>query len=165
MDDLLPDLCDLYPNEVTWLPIQWQSYGESAVFYGEVATVRCFHDNSYVKQLLNSPGHGRVLVVDGGGAIQWALLGDQIAASAVKNGWKGVIVFGAVRDVGAINKMKIGVKALATCPIKTEKRGRGESGVEVHIKKIDIAPGYMVYADKNGVAVSRKALDLSTLGT
>ncbi|KXF79635.1 putative 4-hydroxy-4-methyl-2-oxoglutarate aldolase [Enterovibrio coralii] len=154
MDDLLPDLCDEFENGVTWLPVQWQDYGGKPLFFGQIETLRCYEDNSKVRELVATPGNGRVLVVDGHGNLNRALLGDLLAEKAVANGWSGIVVFGAVRDAGALSTMNLGVKALGVCPIKTEKKGLGDVGVDLRIGGVLVAPGHYLYADKNGIVVS-----------
>jgi regulator of ribonuclease activity A len=153
-----PDLCDQFPDDVRVLAPMFNSYGGVAAFGGEVVTVKCFEDNSLVKDELSKPGAGKVLVVDGGGSLRKALLGDLIAASAVKNGWAGVIIHGCIRDVDAIRAMPIGVQALNSVPLKTEKRGIGDRNVPVAFGGATLNPGEFVYADNNGVIVAHKAL-------
>jgi regulator of ribonuclease activity A len=160
MLDLLPDLFDQYPTELNLIQIPWQHYGNKAIFSGEVVTVKCFEDNSMVKAELSKPGHGKVLVVDGGGSMRRALLGDLIAESAVNNGWEGIVIYGCIRDVAAINAMNIGVKAIGTNPIKTDKRNIGDVGVSLELNSIQVTNGMSIYADLNGVAVSHNALSL-----
>jgi len=153
-----PDLCDQFPDDVQVLAPMFNSYGGIANFGGEIVTVKCFEDNSLVKEQLGLPGTGKVLVVDGGGSLRKALLGDMIAASAVKNGWAGVIIYGCIRDVDAINEMQLGVQALNTVPLKTEKRGIGDLNIPVTFGGATFKPGEFVYADRNGVIVANKAL-------
>ncbi|XQW86114.1 putative 4-hydroxy-4-methyl-2-oxoglutarate aldolase [Thalassotalea piscium] len=158
--DLLPDLCDLYPDNVHVLSQQFNDYGQIKIFYGQAVTLQCFEDNSLVKSTLAQNGQGKVLVVDGGGLTRKALLGDLIAESAIKNNWQGIIINGYIRDVATINALNIGVKALGTTPIKTEKRGLGDLNLPLHIAGVKICPNDWVYADENGVLVSTKALKL-----
>lgn len=158
MLDLLPDLCDLNPDQFTLLDNSFSSFGTKRIFYGEAVTVRCFEDNSRVKEQLATPGKGKVLVVDGGGSIQRALMGDMIALSAMEHGWEGVVINGAIRDVAAINRMALGVKALAACPIKTERKGFGEAQIPLHFSGAEIHPGNNIYADENGIIVSSRPL-------
>lgn len=160
MNDITPDLCDRYPDLVRVLEPMLSNYGGREAFGGEVVTVKCFEDNSLVKEHLGKPGRGKVLVVDGGGSLRRALVGDMIGASAVKNGWEGVIVYGCIRDVSAISELDLGVQALATVPVKTEKRGIGDLNVPVAFGGVTFNPGDYVYADSNGVVVSSEALDL-----
>lgn len=160
MNDITPDLCDRYPDLIRVLEPMLSNYGGREAFGGEVVTVKCFEDNSLVKEHLGKPGRGKVLVVDGGGSLRRALVGDMIGASAVKNGWEGVIVYGCIRDVSAISELDLGVQALATVPVKTEKRGIGDLNVPVAFGGVTFNPGDYVYADSNGVVVSSEALDL-----
>ncbi|HSB96572.1 MAG TPA: ribonuclease E activity regulator RraA [Spongiibacteraceae bacterium] len=153
-----PDLCDQFPDDVQVLTPMFNSYGGIANFGGEIITVKCFEDNSLVKEQLGLTGVGKVLVVDGGGSLRKALLGDMIAASAVKNGWAGVIIYGCIRDVDAIGEMQLGVQALNTVPLKTEKRGIGDLNIPVTFGGVTFKPGEFVYADRNGVIVASKAL-------
>ncbi len=160
MNDITPDLCDRYPDLIRVLEPMLSNYGGREAFGGEVVTVKCFEDNSLVKEHLGKPGRGKVLVVDGGGSLRRALVGDMIGASAVKNGWEGVIVYGCIRDVSAISELDLGVQALATVPVKTDKRGIGDLNVPVAFGGVTFNPGDYVYADSNGVVVSSEALDL-----
>ncbi len=158
MLDLLPDLCDEHGDKVTILAPLFRDYGGEKVFWGQVVTVRCYEDNSRVRELVATPGTGKVLVVDGGGMLRRALMGDQLAETAVANGWEGVVINGAIRDAGAIGGMGLGVKALATCPMKTEKRGQGDVDVPVTFAGTTIYPGDYLYADINGILVAREPL-------
>lgn len=153
------DLCDEFPDKVSVLTgLSWRSFGARERFSGQVQTVKCFEDNTRVKELLASPGDGQVLIVDGGGSLRHALLGDLIAASAVKNGWSGVIIYGACRDVDALAKLDLGVMALGCVPIKSVRRGEGQHNIPVAIGGVTITPGSHVYADNNGIIVSSDAL-------
>ncbi|MDO6764494.1 putative 4-hydroxy-4-methyl-2-oxoglutarate aldolase [Agarivorans sp. 1_MG-2023] len=160
MQDLLPELCDLYPEQVKLLDPIFTLYGAKPLFWGQVVTVKCWQDNSRVKELLATPGEGKVLVVDGGGSVERALMGDLIADSAYVQGWAGVVINGAIRDVSAINTMDLGVRALAACPMKTERKGLGELNCSIELAGQEIKPGMFVYADENGVLVSEQALEL-----
>jgi len=160
MNDITPDLCDRYPDLVRVLEPMLSNYGGREAFGGEVVTVKCFEDNSLVKEHLGKPGRGKVLVVDGGGSLRRALVGDMIGASAVKNGWEGVVVYGCIRDVSAISELDLGVQALAAVPVKTDKRGIGDLNVPITFGGVTFNPGDYVYADSNGVVVSSEALDL-----
>lgn len=154
-----PDLADANEFAASAIEVQFRAYGQDAAFAGQVSTVKCFEDNSLVKQALNQPGEGKVLVIDGGGSMRRALLGDMIAASAVENGWAGVVIYGCVRDVDEINKMAIGVKALGSIPLKTDKRGEGQRDIPISFGNVTIRPGDYLYADSNGILVSKTALD------
>ena len=152
-----PDLSDEAP-EVCALELQLVNYGQIRQFGGAVVTIKCHEDNSLVKQCVEEPGLGRVIMVDGGGSMRRALLGDLLAEKAAANGWSGLIINGVIRDVDEIGRTSVGVQALGSCPIKTEKRGVGERDIDLHIGGVDIAPGDYIYADNNGVVVSKRPL-------
>ncbi|MGF1741062.1 putative 4-hydroxy-4-methyl-2-oxoglutarate aldolase [Vibrio profundum] len=158
MNDITPDICDQHGSKVTVLSLPLSSFGKKRAFWGKIATVRCYHDNSKVRQVLSQPGKGKVLFVDGHGSSQRALLGDEVAALAVKNGWEGVIIYGAIRDVAVIGTMNIAVQALGTCPMKTDKRDVGDVDVSLTINNQLIAPGDYLYADDNGILLSSEKL-------
>jgi regulator of ribonuclease activity A len=154
-----PDLCDQFPDHVRVLTgLHWRSFGARDRFFGPIETVRCFEDNSRVKEALAEPGAGRVLVVDGGGSLRHALIGDLIAASARDQGWAGVIIHGACRDVEVLAGIELGLMALGAVPIKSVRRGEGERGVPISFGGVRFAPGDHVYADTNGIIVADRAL-------
>lgn len=153
-----PDLCDEFPDLVQVLEPMLGNFGGIEAFGGEVVTVKCFEDNSIVKEQVGLPGQGRVLVVDGGGSMRHALLGDMLAESAAKNGWAGLVIYGCIRDVDVIEQTALGVQALGTHPRKTEKRGLGDLNVPVTFGGLTFKPGDYVYADNNGVILSPEPL-------
>lgn len=153
-----PDLCDDYPEQVRVLEPMMGNFGGRESFGGEVVTIKCHEDNSLVKEHAGNPGQGKVMVVDGGGSMRRALLGDMIAENAVKNGWEGIIIYGCVRDVDALVTLDLGVQALASIPLKTDKRGIGDFNVPITFGGVTFNPGDYVYADNNGVIVSNKSL-------
>jgi regulator of ribonuclease activity A len=136
----------------------FNKFGGTPSFCGEIVTVKCFEDNSLVKENASKPGYGKVMVVDGGGSLRCALLGDLIAKDAVKNGWEGFIIYGCIRDVDIINRLDIGVQALETVPLKTEKKGIGELNIAITFGGVTFRPGEYIYADNNGVVVSKEKL-------
>ncbi|MEH6469434.1 MAG: ribonuclease E activity regulator RraA [Porticoccus sp.] len=154
-----PDLCDDYPELVRVLEPMMGNFGGRESFGGEVVTIKCHEDNSLVKEHAGNPGRGKVMVVDGGGSLRRALLGDMIAENAVKNGWEGIIIYGCVRDVDALVTLDLGVQALASIPLKTDKRGIGDYNVPVTFGGVTFNPGDYVYADNNGVIVSNEPLE------
>ncbi|WP_396589394.1 ribonuclease E activity regulator RraA [Bermanella sp. R86510] len=156
---ITPDLCDAYP-EVEVLDPMFSNYGAKESFGGEVVTIKCHEDNSLVKENVAKPGQGKVMVVDGGGSLRNALLGDMLAEKAAENGWEGIIIYGCIRDVDVIMETNLGVQALATHPRKTEKKGIGEMNIPVKFAGVEIKPGQFVYADNNGIIVSDKALSM-----
>ena len=153
-----PDLCDKYEGEVAALDLQFQHFGQKNAFFGQVVTVKCFEDNSKVKEVLSSSGRGKVLVVDGGQSMSCALLGDNLAEAAIANGWSGVIIAGCIRDVQVINQLPISIKALGTHPMKSVKRNSGEVDVPLMLGGREVLPGQYLYADLNGVILSNKLL-------
>ncbi|PID41568.1 MAG: ribonuclease activity regulator protein RraA [Proteobacteria bacterium] len=158
MTIITPDLCDDFAESIQVIEPMFNNYGGKSAFGGEVVTVKCFEDNSVVKEQVALPGKGKVLVVDGGGSRRAALLGDMLAEKASASGWEGIVIYGCIRDVDVIRKTDLGVQALATHPMKTEKKGIGELNVPVKFGGVEIRPGQFIYADNNGVIVSDKEL-------
>lgn len=139
----------------------FKSYGAVKSFGGQVVTVKCFEDNSRVKELLATDGQGKVLVVDGGASMRCALIGDMIAESAVKNHWNGVVIYGCVRDVDVIATLNLGIHALAAIPQKSHRKGLGEVDIKLSFGGVTIQSGDYVYADNNGmIFVKEKLVDL-----
>lgn len=136
----------------------FKSYGAVKSFAGEVVTVKCFEDNSRVKELLATDGTDKVLIVDGGASMRCALMGDMIAESAVKNHWNGVIIYGCVRDVDAIAELELGVHALASIPLKSNRKGAGEIDLVLKFGGVTIQSGDYIYADNNGIIVAKDKL-------
>jgi regulator of ribonuclease activity A len=151
------DLCDAHKNDSDGafrvLPPVFKEFGGRSRFAGQVRTVKCFEDNSLVKITLDSPGEGRVLVVDGGASLRRALVGGNIGAAAARNGWAGVVVDGAVRDVAELAALDVGIRALAAMPLPTEKRNEGQRDVAVLIQGVIVRPGEWLYADEDGIVV------------
>ncbi|MEF9957402.1 MAG: ribonuclease E activity regulator RraA [Acinetobacter sp.] len=136
----------------------FKSYGARKTFAGQVVTVKCFEDNSRVKELLATDGTGKVLVVDGGASMRCALMGDLIAESAVQNHWNGVVIYGCVRDVDAIAELNLGVHALAATPQKSNRKGVGEVDIALQFGDVTIQSGDYLYADNNGIVISKESL-------
>jgi regulator of ribonuclease activity A len=158
MDLLTTDLCDANEDKVRVVEPMFNSFGGRSAFYGRIATLKLYEDNSLVRNTLASPGEGRVLVIDGGGSLRRALVGDQLAALAVENAWAGIIVYGCIRDSRAIGEMDIGVFAIDTHPMKTIKKNVGEAEIPVSFGGVTFSPGEWLYADEDGVIVSSVAL-------
>jgi regulator of ribonuclease activity A len=133
--------------------LQWRSYGRLAEFAGEVATVDCFEDNVLVSERSHEPGRGRVLVVDGHGSLACALVGDNIAGRALANGWAGIVVNGAVRDVAGLGELQLGVLALGSNPLRCNRRGTGTMGETVRFGGAEFEPGAFLVADRDGIVV------------
>lgn len=157
------DLCDQHEPDIRAGRIRivspmFRSYGGRSAFSGPIATLKLFEDNSYVRKALEQPGEGRVLVIDGGGSLRRALVGDQLAALGVSKGWSGILVYGCIRDSAAIQTMDIGVQALATHPQKTDKKNVGEMDVAVCFGGVTFLTGEWLYADQDGILVSAEPL-------
>ena len=152
------DLCDAFEAEVRVLELPLRDYGGRVAFSGIVSTVKALEDNSRVREAVAEPGHGRVLVIDGGGSLRRSMLGDMLAEKAVANGWSGVLVHGAIRDSAAIGALDLGVKALATCPMKTDKQGQGLRDVPVAFGGLIVLPGQWLAADEDGVILADRPL-------
>ncbi len=150
------DLCDAHAVEV--LEPLFRDFGGAARFSGPVATVRVYEDNVLVREVLESPGAGRVLVVDGGGSLYCALLGDRLAQLACDNGWSGVVVNGCVRDTAQLAAIPIGIRALAAHPRKSGKQGEGEQNMILRMAGTGISPGQYLYADEDGVIIAPQPL-------
>lgn len=151
------DLCDLHKNDSSGafrvLPPLYQDYGAVRRFCGPVSTVQCLEDNSRVREAVNSPGDGRVLVVDGGGSLRRSLLGGNLAAAAAANGWAGLVIQGAVRDKAEMAASAVGIRALALIPWPTDRQNQGLRDVPVQIGGEWIRPGDWLYADEDGIVV------------
>lgn len=147
------DLYDVRGSELQSLSMQMLNLGGTKDFSGPIRTVKCFQDNALLKSILSTPGDGAVLVVDGGGSLESALVGDIIAGIGVDNGWAGIVVHGAIRDRVAISKLPIGVKALGSNPAKSTKTGVGESNVTVEFGGVEFKPGAKLWSDEDGILV------------
>ena len=147
------DLYDEHGENLQSCDLQMRQYGATKSFGGTITTVRCFEDNALVKSILSESGEGRVLVVDGGGSIHTALMGDMIAKIAMTNGWAGVVINGAVRDVAILVELPIGIKALGSNPRKSAKSGAGDREVVVAFGGTTFQPGDTLYSDDDGVVV------------
>ena len=155
-----PDICDEHSGQLQILEPLFTEFGGRDKFSGEVTTVKCFEDNSFVKQTLAKDGHGKVLVVDGGGSLRCALLGDLLGAMAAENGWRGILINGCVRDVEILKTIDIGVSALNCHPVKSNKRNEGQLNVSLYFAGVNIVPGQYLYADENGIILAKKELNL-----
>jgi len=149
------DLYDERGDELDSCDLQLRQYGGRAAFGGRIVTVRCHQDNALLKSVLSEPGEGRVLVVDGGGSLHTALMGDVIAGMAAANGWSGVVINGAVRDVTALRRLDLGIKALGSNPRTSAKTGAGERDVPVTFGGVTFHPGAELFSDDDGILVTK----------
>lgn len=154
------DLMDGFQEELQSCTVQFRNYGRVKTFWGACRTVKCREDNVFVKKALSTPGHGDVLVVDGGGSLEVALLGDMLADLGRKNGWSGVVINGAVRDTVALGGLDFGVKALGSNPRRSRKEGVGEVDIPLEFGTVTFQPGQWVYCDEDGIVVADRELPL-----
>ena len=154
------DLCDANKTDMSGdfrvLPPVFKSYGGIQKFSGVVVTVKCFEDNTLVKEAVDSAGEGRVLVVDGGASLRRALLGGNLGAAAARNGWSGVVIDGCVRDLAELAQCQTGILALAAMPMPPEKRQQGQRDVLVQIQGVSVRPGDWLVADEDGIVLMRE---------
>ena len=154
MNIVFKPTCDLYDEhlDVARVPIvSFLNLGGERQFCGTVVTVKCFEDNSRIKELVAMEGKGKVMLVDGGGSQRCALVGDVLADEARRRGWEGIIVFGSVRDRAALSKLSLGVMALAVTPRKSVRRGEGQVDISIQIGDIWCKSGDVVYGDDDGI--------------
>ncbi|SDL71586.1 regulator of ribonuclease activity A [Franzmannia pantelleriensis] len=154
-----PDICDAHPEVQVLDPI-FANVGGRETFCGPVRTIKCFEDNALLMQALAEPGNGCVLVVDGGGSLRCALLGDRLAEQALENGWGGVVLYGCVRDVDVLAEMEFGVQALGVHPRRGQCNGDGQRDVGVQFAGANMVPGQWLYADNNGIVIAATRLPL-----
>lgn len=152
------DLCDNFSDNLQIVTPMFQSFGGNSRFNGAIQTVKIFEDNVFVREMLSEQVSGDVLVVDGGGSLRCALLGDILAEMGYKNGWAGVVVYGCIRDSADINGMPIGVRAIQTNPLKSIKKGWGDKNIPVTFAGATFTPGEFLYADEDGIVLSKQAL-------
>jgi regulator of ribonuclease activity A len=156
----VPDICDDFLPQLQVLEPSFTAFGGRRNFFGEIVTIKCFEDNSIVKQTLGADGHGKVLVVDGGGSLRCALLGYLLGAMAAENGWQGILINGCARDVEILKTIDLGVNALNCHPLKSNKRNEGQLNIPVNFASASFLPGQYLYTDENGIVVAEKELDL-----
>ena len=158
MNETTCDISDkLHPN-VQYLAPVYKNYGAKTSFSGHIVTVKCYEDNSLVEVALKTNGKDSVLVIDAGGSMNCAMLGDKRAADAINNEWEGIIVHGLIRDSVAINGMELGIRALGVYPLKSIKNGVGDSNLIVNFSGVTFTPGEYLYADEDGVIVVKEKL-------
>jgi regulator of ribonuclease activity A len=147
------DILDEHGDHAAVCELDLQQFGGVRAFAGAIATIRCHEDNVVLRECVSGPGGGRVLVVDGGGSLRVALLGDNIAGIACDSGWAGIVVNGCVRDVAALRELQIGIRALGSNPRRSGKAGGGEVDVALRFGGVTFTPGAMLYADDDGIVV------------
>ena len=158
MNETTCDISDkLHPN-VQYLAPVYKNYGAKTSFSGHIVTVKCYEDNSLVEVALKTNGKDSVLVIDAGGSMNCAMLGDKRVTDAIKNEWEGILVHGLIRDSATIKDMEIGIRALGVCPLKSIKNGIGDSNLLVNFSGVTFTPGEYLYADEDGVIVVKEKL-------
>lgn len=158
------DLYDRFGEDLRVCAPLYRDFGGRIAFAGTAVTVKCFEDNSRIKEALDEPGAGRVLVADCGGSLRCAMLGDMIAERAVAQGWAGVILDGCVRDVLRLAELDLGIKAIAATPRKSNRRGEGQRDIPVQIGGVLVHPGDAVRCDRDGIVVAAPELLPALLG-
>ena len=158
MDFKTADLCNQFEQSFKVAEPLLRDYGKIGAFHGKVVTVKVFEDNGLVREVLETSGQGRVLVVDGGGSTPCALVGDKLALIAQENGWAGIVINGCIRDSDEISDISVGVKALHAVPRKSAKEGVGEREASVSFAGITFTPGHYLYADPDGIIVTDRDL-------
>ena len=148
------DLHDEHEGKVQVANVLMRGYGLKTRFSGPISTVKCFEDNSLVRAALEEQGRGRVLVVDGGASIRYALVGDKLAEMGMKNGWEGMVIHGCIRDSAVVSSVDIGIKALGTNPRRSVKKGAGERDVVLNFADATFKPGDYLYTDEDGILIS-----------
>lgn len=154
------ELCDLYAEQVDVVEPIFSSFGGVSNFYGKVTTVKCFESNGLIAEVLEENGEGRVLVIDGGGAVRRGLIDAELAQLAVDNGWEGIIVYGAVRQIQQLENLDIGIHALAPIPVSADESSAGESDIPANFGGVTFFPEDYIYADLTGIILSQEPLDL-----
>ena len=152
MSDFYTDICDEY-EDIQICQSIFKSYGGKDKFNGKIRTVTAIEDNSYVKKLIDEKVSGDVMVVDGNGSMKCALLGDNLAKKAAANGWSGFIINGCIRDSEIISTIDIGIKALSTMPLKSEKKNVGEFGKDLKFANVSFKEGHYAYSDQDGIII------------
>lgn len=153
-------LCDIYIDQVDVVEPMFSNFGGSVSFAGQITTVKCFEDNSLVREILEQDGGGRVLLVDGGGSLRRALIDAELASLAEENDWEGMVVYGCVREVDELEDMSVGIQALASVPVGAAQQGIGEVDVPVNFGGVTFLPEDYVYADNTGVILSQEPLNI-----
>ena len=158
------DLCDACA-EIVVCKIPLRSFGQIRSFYGEIKTVQCDGDITKMREAVNLPGRGMVLVVDNAGILEHAVFGDVMAGLAIQNEWAGLIIYGAIRDVAIIDAMPIGVKALGAIPCRGTRLGIGKANIPVSFGGVSFSPGCFVVADEDGVVLLPAGITPESIAT
>ncbi|OOS01489.1 ribonuclease E activity regulator RraA [Canicola haemoglobinophilus] len=159
------ELCDIYLDQIDVVEPIFSSFGGKSAFFGKITTIKCFENNGLISETLEENGEGRVLLIDGGGAVRRALIDADLAQLAADNGWEGIIVYGAVRQLQQLENIDIGIQALAPIPVGADEQTIGETDVPVNFGGVTFFPEDYVYADLTGIILSQEPLDLEDFDT
>ncbi|MGF1724542.1 ribonuclease E activity regulator RraA [Photobacterium nomapromontoriensis] len=154
------ELCDIYLDQVDVVEPMFSSYGGRSSFGGQITTIKCFEDCGLIRTVLEEPGAGRILLVDGGGSLRRALIDVELAQLATRNEWEGIIVYGCVRHVDELDALELGIQAMASMPVGADEQGGGEIDVAVNFGGVTFLPEDHIYADNTGVILSPEPLDI-----
>ncbi|WP_445373472.1 ribonuclease E activity regulator RraA [Photorhabdus tasmaniensis] len=154
------ELCDIYQEEVNVVEPMFSNFGGRTSFGGQIITVKCFEDNGLIYDLLEDNGHGRILLIDGGGSVRQALIDAELAQLAVQNGWEGIVIYGAVRQVDQLAELDLGIQAIAAIPAGCRDEGTGASDIRVNFGSVTFFSGDYLYADNTGIILSEEPLTL-----
>lgn len=154
------ELCDTYADLIDVVEPMFTNFGGLSSFGGQLVTVKCFEDNGLIQDMVQQPGVGKVLLIDGGGSLRRALIDINVAEQALENNWEGIICYGCVRDVDALSELELGVQALTSIPVGAESEGTGDTDVAVNFGGVTFLPEDHLYADNTGVILSSEPLDL-----
>ena len=154
------ELCNVYADLIDVVEPIFCNYGGRTSFGGKVVTIKCFESNGLVKQIAETDGAGKVLVIDGGGSTRRALIDIDIAEAAADNGWEGMVCYGSVRDVDALEEIEIGIQGLVSIPVGATDNELGESDLAVNFGGVTFLPDDHIYADNTGIILSPEPLDI-----
>lgn len=154
------ELCDIYLDQIDVLEPMMSTFGGRSSFGGQISTVKCFESNGLIKQLAEQDGTGRVMLIDGGGSLRRALIDAEIATMAAENNWEGIVVYGSVRDVDALDELNIGIQALASIPVGADDQTSGDIDIPVNFGGVTFLPDDHLYADTTGVILAQEPIDI-----
>lgn len=154
------ELCSIYTDLVDVIEPLFSNYGGRYSFGGKVVTVKCFENNGLILQLASTDGEGKVIVIDGGGSTRRALINSRIAETAAEHGWEGIVCYGSVCDVDALEEIEIGIQSLVSIPVSASSSDAGESDLAINFGGVTFLPDDYLYADNTGIILSPDPLDI-----
>jgi len=153
-------LCDTYADLIDVIDPIFSNYGGRSSFGGQVVTIKCFESIGLIEQVVATDGTGKVLVIDGGGSTRRALIDINIAEAAANNGWEGIVCYGSIRDVDALEEIDLGIQGLVPIPVGATDTDIGESDVAINFGGVTILPDDHLYSDNTGIILSPDPLDI-----